>query len=107
MHAKASKRDRVFDSLEYLVVVVVREHILLYSENTDRVFDSIEYFILYQSHIILLCSDNNIIKNLVLVSSYKTCFNINSNFIRIKYKYHYFNRNVRIISKRNINVSTT
>jgi len=22
------------------------------------------------------------------VSSYKTCFNINSNFIRIKYKYH-------------------
>jgi hypothetical protein len=26
------------------------------------------------------------------VSSYKTCFNINSNFIRIKYKYHYFDR---------------
>ena len=37
--------------------------------------------------------------NLVLVSSYKTCFNINSNFIRIKYKYHYFNRNVNVISK--------
>ena len=40
---------------------------------------------------------NNIIKkNLVLVSSYKNCFNINSNFIRIKYKYHYFNRNCPI-----------
>ncbi len=34
-------------------------------------------------------------KKIVLVSSYKTCFNIYSNFIRIKYKYHYFNGNVR------------
>jgi len=33
--------------------------------------------------IILLCSNNNILKNLVLVSSYKTCFNINRNFIKI------------------------
>ena len=50
---------------------------------------------------------NNIIKkNLVLVSSYKNCFNINSNFIRIKYKYHYFNRNVRVISTRNIKITT-
>jgi hypothetical protein len=40
------------------------------------------------------------------MSSYKTCFNINCNFIRTKYKYHYFNRNVRVISKRNINVTT-
>jgi hypothetical protein len=40
------------------------------------------------------------------VSSYKTCFNINSNFIRIKYEYHYFNRIVGVISKRNINITT-
>ena len=40
------------------------------------------------------------------MSSYKTCFNINSNFIRKKYKYHYFKRNVRVISKRNINITT-
>ena len=48
---------------------------------------------------------SNIINYSVLVSSYKTCFNINSKFIRIKYKYHYFNRNVRVISKRNINIT--
>jgi hypothetical protein len=40
------------------------------------------------------------------MSSYKTCFNINSNFIRIKYENHYFNRNVIVISKRNINITT-
>ena len=52
---------------------------------------------LRQKHVILLCSNNNTTKtNLVLVSGYKTCFNINSNFIRIKYKYHYFNRNCPI-----------
>ena len=45
-------------------------------------------------------------ENLVLVSSYKTCFNINSNFIWIKYKYHYFNWNVRVISKRYINITS-
>ena len=41
------------------------------------------------------------------MSSYKTCFNINSDFIRIKYEYHYFNRNVRVISKRYINITPT
>jgi hypothetical protein len=49
----------------------------------------------------LLCYHNNIIK----ASSYKTCFNINNNLIRIKYTYHYFNRNVRVISKRNIHIT--
>ncbi len=34
------------------------------------------------------------------MSSYKTIGNINSNFIRIKYEYHYFNRNVRVISQK-------
>ena len=51
---------------------------------------------------LICCSkaNNNIIKKkLVLVSSYKTCFNINSKCIRIKYKYHYFNRNVRVIRR--------
>jgi hypothetical protein len=31
------------------------------------------------------------------VSFYKTCCNINWNYIRIKYKYHYFNSHVTII----------
>ena len=39
------------------------------------------------------------------MSSYKTCFNINNNFIRIKYKYHYFNRDVAIVRKTNINIA--
>jgi hypothetical protein len=37
---------------------------------------------------------------------YRVCVSINSNFIRIKYKYHYFNIIVRDISKRNINITT-
>jgi hypothetical protein len=48
----------------------------------------------------------SIYKTCFLVSIYKTCFDINSNLIRIKYKCHYFNRNVRVISKRNINITT-
>ena len=39
-------------------------------------------------------------KENLVVSKYKTIGNINSNFIRIKNKYHYFNWNVRVISKR-------
>jgi len=36
------------------------------------------------------------------MSSYKTCFNINSNFIRIKYKYHY---TLTVLSRYRTNLS--
>jgi hypothetical protein len=44
--------------------------------------------------------DNIIILSIFnFLSSYKTCLNINYNFIRTKYRYHYLNRNVRSIRK--------
>jgi hypothetical protein len=41
------------------------------------------------------------------VSSYKTCGNINSNFIRIKNEDHNLNRHIRVILKTYINIATS
>jgi hypothetical protein len=41
------------------------------------------------------------------MSSYKTCFSIKSNLIRIKYEDHDLNRHVRVILKTYINIATS
>ena len=67
-----------FIGIYYPLTDIVIVHIVYINESTTTLTPRLCPFLISKS-VINFC---------------KTCFDINSNFIRIKYEYHYFNRNV-------------